>query len=105
MDPAETGRRGKDRDITGTQAIHRLLIGIHPQETSVFGHVDFVGVTALQVSEAGVQAIRKDIRHGHKFDGAASNRKCVGRCTGASTTAADEGNLQRTSSARREQTE
>ena len=44
MHPAESERRGEDRDVARLQAIHRLLVAVEADEFAIVRHIHAVGV-------------------------------------------------------------
>ena len=67
MDPAESGRRGEDHDITGPQSVDRLLVGVEAEELTVLRDVDFVLVHVLERVVARAEPVLKDVGHSHEL--------------------------------------
>ena len=90
VDPAEGRRRGKNHHVARLQTIHRLPVAVEADELAVLGYVDLVAALLLQLLEASLETVLKDVGHGDQFDRAAGGGQGVGRRAGAAPAAADQ---------------
>ena len=96
IDPAERRHGREDRHVTRPQTVHRLLVGVKSDELPVFRHVHPVGIPlAIEVLDAVVEPILKDVGHGDEFDRAVFDRHRLARSAAASTAATDQGHADR----------
>ncbi|HEU5071019.1 MAG TPA: hypothetical protein VFV96_11495 [Verrucomicrobiae bacterium] len=95
VNPTEGQRRGEDGNVSRSEAVHRLLAGIKPDELAFFRHIHPASDgMAFQRIVGAVEVIPKNIRHGHKFQGAILNGQRVDGGTRATAAATDQGNAQ-----------
>src|SRR6185436_3752767 len=88
---------GKDRDVPGLQAIHRLLVTVEPDESTVLRHLHHAAnlFVTLQRVITRLELVLEDICHSHEPHRAGLNGKGVFRGAPAAATATNEGNLNR----------
>jgi len=92
--PTKRQRRREDRDVTRTETIHRLLVGVETDELPALRNVHLIGVSALETPVAVVEPIFEDIGHGNELERAASpDRQRVVGCAGAASAATDQSDV------------
>ncbi len=95
MHPTKRKWRGKDRDVAGLEAVHRLLVSVEADEFAVFRHFDQFAklLAALKRVITALEPALEDIRHGDEFDRAVFDGECVTRGAGTAIAAADQRDL------------
>ena len=95
MHPTKRQRRGKDRDVAGLQAVHRLLVSVEADEFAVFRHFDQFAklLAALKRVITALEPVLEDVRHGDEFDRAVFDGESVTHGAGTATAAADQRDL------------
>ena len=93
MDPAKRQRRGKDRNVAGFQAVHRLLVSVEPDELAVLGHIHQLGVLPFQSVVTALEPVIEDVGHGHELGRTIFDRQRVIGGATAAATAANQGDL------------
>src|SRR5262249_25614360 len=86
-------RRRKNRDISGFQAIHRLLVSVEPDKSAVLWRIDFFPMLLLQSVIAAVELVLEYVCHRHQLDWSARGTQGIVRCASSAAPATDERDL------------
>ena len=89
---AKTGRCAEQHHVDA--ALDRLPVGVQAHEPPLFGHVDTILESCLDVSQAAFQRILEGVGHGHQFHVGLGGQR-IGGGARAPSSAADQGDLDR----------
>src|SRR5271157_4590914 len=102
MDPAKSRGRGEDDRVAWLQAVHGLAIGVETEEFLVLvnGQLFATAVLLVELVVARFELVTENVGHRDELDRAALGRKGIGRGSGATTPAANQGHLDQVALAR-----